>query len=159
MVNGRFLILKKHSQLEYLARRSPTYKNCGHHECSPYKERSPSYPSIVFPLWMNMGWEVDTSLLRVPWNGERGRQLLDNYHTLHSGRTWRALGHLVRSILLRHYVASSVLLQAIHRSGLTLIGHCLRIPLANITNIRVVQLLRVPAPDSRSRTHTNTDKV
>jgi hypothetical protein len=113
---------------------------------------------------MNMRWEVVTSLLQVPWNGERGRQLLDNiylrnHNPLHSGRTWRALGHLVRSVHPRHYVASSALLQGIYRSGLTLIDRCPRIPLTDITNFHVVQLLRARAPDSRSRTHTNTDKV
>ena len=115
---------------------------------------------------MNMGWEVVTSLLQVPWNGERGRQLLDNIYLrshspLLSGRTWRAglVDHLVRSLRSTHSVGSSVLLQEMYTSGLTLIGRCPRIPLIDITNIHVVQLPRVPVPDSRSHTHTSTDKV
>jgi hypothetical protein len=59
---------------------------------------------------MNMRWKVVKALLQVPWNGERGRRLLDNIHIYShnshdSGRTWRALGHLVRSHLSRHCVA------------------------------------------------------
>jgi hypothetical protein len=54
---------------------------------------------------------------------------------------------------------SSVLLQGIYRIGLTPIGHFQRIPLTGITNIHVVQLPRVLAPDSHSHTPTNIDKV
>jgi hypothetical protein len=58
---------------------------------------------------MNMRWKAVTSLVRVPWNGERGRQLLDNIHQYshsfhHSGRTWRAC-HLVRGLFPRHCTA------------------------------------------------------
>jgi hypothetical protein len=56
-----------------------------------------------------MRWKAVTSLVRVPWNGERGRQLLDNIHQYshsfhHSGRTWRAC-HLVRGLFPRHCTA------------------------------------------------------
>jgi hypothetical protein len=52
-----------------------------------------------------MRWEVVTSLLQVPWNGERARRLLDNIHSNNSRRTWLALGHLVRSLHPGHCVA------------------------------------------------------
>jgi hypothetical protein len=53
-----------------------------------------------------MRWRVVTALLQAPWNGVRGRRLLDNIHlyshNFHdSGRTWRAVGHQVRSHLSR----------------------------------------------------------
>ena len=60
---------------------------------------------------MNMCWKAVTSLLQVPGNGERGRPLLNNMHLYshnsHSRRTWRILGHPVRSLFheSRHRVA------------------------------------------------------
>ena len=53
-----------------------------------------------------MRWKAVTPLLQVPWNGERGRPLLDNMHLYSqsshsSGQTWGALDHLVRSLLSR----------------------------------------------------------
>lgn len=52
---------------------------------------------------------------------------------------------------------SYILLQGVYK-GLTPIDRFLRI-LTDVTNIHVVQLLRAPAPDSRSHTHTTIDKV
>ncbi len=52
-----------------------------------------------------MRWEVVTSLLQVPWNGERGRRLLDNIYSHNSRRTSLSLGHLVRSLHPGHCVA------------------------------------------------------
>jgi len=36
---------------------------------------------------MNMRWKGITPFLRVPWDGERGRRLLDTNHNFHQSRS------------------------------------------------------------------------
>jgi hypothetical protein len=88
-----------------------TYKICEHPGCSPCKQRSLPHPSIGFPpRWTNMRWKVITPLLRVPWDGERGRRLLDTNHNFHQrGRTWAPLACLVSGPFLRHHAALTYL--------------------------------------------------